>query len=453
MTIVQVEARNIQGLKYALVEPEEMGTTVVGGKNKAGKTSLLNAIAWTLGGEKLCPEHPIREGQQTAECSVELTADAARMFPACKVIRKWKRNKKGEEDSVLSIRTADGFAAPSPQSILDTIIGTLGFEPEKFLRASEKEQVKILRELVGLDFEALDQEYALLYSDRTKNNKAVEAARVQHEAKKFHPDAPEQPVSVRELMEELKTREEHLTRCNEMRLDAQSAFTRWQSAEQHLIQCDAALLRATQARDDAALALEERNKEAVTARLLAEAVVDPNVEEIRKQITDADETNRKQRENAEKAVLRAAHEKLVKDSEWATNRLAKILEEKQTATAAAKWPIEGLGFNDDGVTFNGRQFQQASTMEQIKTAVAIRAALAPSLQFAFIRDGSLLDDEQLALLAAFAAEKNLQLFIERVGAGTECDIVISDGRIVGQEEPPADEPEKPKPKKPQGTLL
>ena len=453
MTIVQVEARNIQGLQYALVEPEAMGTTVVGGKNKAGKTSLLNAIAWTLGGEKLCPEHPIREGQETAECSVELTADAARMFPACKVTRKWKRTKKGEEDSVLSIRTADGFAAPSPQSILDTIIGTLGFEPEKFLRASEKEQVKILRELVGLDFTKLDEEYAQLYKDRTKNNKDVEAARVQHEAKKFHADAPEQPVSVTALMEELKTREADTKRVNEIRLESQNAENAGREAAEQLIRCESALLQATRDRDAAIASLEEKRKAADTAKLLADAVVFPNVEEIRKQITDADETNRKQRENAEKAVLRATHEKLVKDSEWATNRLAKILEEKHTATAAAKWPIEGLGFNDDGVTFHGRQFQQASTMEQIKTAVAIRAALAPSLQFAFIRDGSLLDDEQLALLAAFAAEKNLQLFIERVGAGTECDIVISDGRIVGQEEPPAAEPEKPKIKKPPGTLL
>lgn len=437
MNIVEVEARNIRGLRYALLTPKATGATVIGGKNRAGKSSFLDAIAFVLGGKELCPDKPIRTGEDSAECSVKLSADPVRLLPECTAKRIWKRKESGKEESSLSIRTADGFNAPSPQSILDTILGSVGFEPERFLRAKPEDQVAILRELVGLDFTKLEEEYDEVYTERTQVNKAVKAAEANWQAKTFHVDAPEKPVSVTELMAELAHREQLAKDNIAVRSDAARSQERLAQVTQLVASLEQQLADARQ---------ELTSTEAwVTATAAAEqALVDPNVEEVREQISASESVNQKVHENAEKKRLADYHKELSDEADAKTKRLDEIKAHIAKATADAKWPIPGLGFDKSGVTFEGRPFEQASTMEQIKICIAIRVALNPSLQFCFLKDGSLLDEEQLALLAAFAEEKGLQLFIERVGTGAECDIVISEGRIVGQEEPV---PEPPKPKK------
>lgn len=459
VNLVKVEVRNIQGIQYAKVEPKVAGATIIGGKNSAGKSSLLNSIAWTLGGDKLCPEHPIREGQDKAVCKVELSEDKERMFPPCTVIRTWKKNTKGEEVSSLQIKTLEGFTAPAPQTILDNIIGTLGFEPERFLRSNPKEQAKILRELVGLDFTGLDQEYKDLYEERTGINKRIEQLKARYEAMAFHPDAPEEPVSVAELMAELKVREAASKANRDVITAAEKANNSVANLTQKQSDAVAAVIDAervleearshlTQMQTDLAVAVEAAEQ----ARVAVVGLVDPNEQEIQDKITASDETNRKQRENAAKAAIRADHTTAVQEADAATKRLDEIKEEKRVTTEAAKWPISGLGFDENGVLFNGRELSQASTTEQMKTAIAIRVALSPSLQFAILRDGSLLDEEQLAVVADFAAQMGTQLFIERVGRGGECDLVISDGRVDGQEEPP-EEVAKVKVKKSKATEL
>ena len=381
------------------------------------------------------------------------------MFPPCTVIRTWKKNAKGEEVSSLQIKTLEGVTAPAPQTILDNIIGTLGFEPERFLRASSKEQAKILRELVGLDFTGLDQEYKDLYETRTGINKRIEQLKARYEGMTFHPDAPEEAVSVSALMEELAEREAITKQNDIVRAAADScrqsvvfyehkkktAEADVENAKRVLAEAEANLCQVSAELED-----KVRLEEAKLADVAA--LVDPNETEVREKITAADETNRKQRENAAKAEIRKEHAAAVAESEAATQRLEEIREEKRVATESAKWPISGLGFDENGVLFNGRELSQASTTEQMKTAIAIRVALSPSLQFAILRDGSLLDEEQLAVVSDFAAQMGTQLFIERVGRGGECDIVISDGRVVDQEEPP-EEVAKVKVKKSKATEL
>ena len=107
---------------------------------------------------------------------------------------------------------------------------------------------------------------------------------------------------------------------------------------------------------------------------------------------------------------------------------------KQTMREEDEWPVEGLGFDEDGVTVLGRPFDQASSTEQREAAFGIVAALNPTLKFAMIADGSLLDDESYADFARIAAEKGFQLFVERVGKGKECTVIISDGEVEENDE-------------------
>lgn len=114
-----------------------------------------------------------------------------------------------------------------------------------------------------------------------------------------------------------------------------------------------------------------------------------------------------------------------------TARIEAIDAEKTAALANAKFPVAGLSFDDNGVTFNGLPFSQASAAEQLSVSVAIAAALNPKLRVMLVRDGSLMDDKSLALLGELAAKNDLQVWVERVGKGDECSVIIEDGAVEG----------------------
>lgn len=62
MKINQLEIENVKRIKAVKVEPKQNGLTIIGGNNKQGKTSVLDAIAWALGGDKFKPSQAEREG-------------------------------------------------------------------------------------------------------------------------------------------------------------------------------------------------------------------------------------------------------------------------------------------------------------------------------------------------------------------------------------------------------
>ena len=99
--------------------------------------------------------------------------------------------------------------------------------------------------------------------------------------------------------------------------------------------------------------------------------------------------------------------------------------------AAVDMPVDGLGFGDDGLTFNGLPFSQASSSEQLRVGLAIAIALNPTLRVVRITDGSLLDSDALAMVAAMAEAHDCQVWLEKVEDGAGIGIHIEDGQVVG----------------------
>ena len=62
MKIVSLEVQNVKRVKAVTLEPSPDGLTTIGGRNGQGKTSVLDALAYALGGEKLAPTNYRREG-------------------------------------------------------------------------------------------------------------------------------------------------------------------------------------------------------------------------------------------------------------------------------------------------------------------------------------------------------------------------------------------------------
>jgi len=435
MQVVSVRAENFKGLQLVEVRPNKT-TTVIGGRNRQGKSSLLDSIAAALGGKKLCPEKPIRTGQDTAKVTVELDGEPSKLIPAIIVTREFFRKANGDIDSRLEIITKDGYAAPSPQTLLADVCGILGFDPEAFLRMDAKKQADVLRELVGLDFSKLDAEYKRIYDERTALTREGKSLKGQLDGCKKHDDAPAEEISITELAGVLKAihkvnQENAAERQELVRVEAKAkaAGQAVERKDEEIAALKQQLAKAESDRNSLDAAYNECLRQATAQTAIVNALKDQDTSDIEAQMASAEQINRKVRDNAKHAEIAAAV--VAKQAEWrsASERLKVIEAEKQAMREAAKWPVDGLGYDETGVTYNGLPFAQASAYEQRKVAMGICVAMSPTLRFAFLKDSSLLDEDGMIEFANLAAEQGIQLFLERVGKGAECNIIIENGLV------------------------
>ena len=101
--------------------------------------------------------------------------------------------------------------------------------------------------------------------------------------------------------------------------------------------------------------------------------------------------------------------------------------------ASAEFPVEGLGFDETGVTMNDLPFVQASDALKLRVSVAMGMKMNPELRVLLIRNGSLLDEDNLAMIAEMAEESNSQVWLEKVGKSDDVTVLIEDGMVAEEE--------------------
>lgn len=394
--IIRLESTNYKRLKAVEIAPDPNGNLViVAGKNGQGKTSILDSITAALGGvsAKTTPK-PIRDGEERAEIVLE-TEELI-------VTRKFTAS-----GSTLTVKSQDGAVYPKGQAKLDELLGKLSLDPLAFTQLSDKDQLKTLLELVDLPFDPtkLEAERKGIFDERAevgRQGKAIGDVTVDK-------SLPAEETSVSELL------------------------GKYRSAQQVNAQLDAALNEM----EDASVRVNELEAQLVLAKgrltAAAEALkASPDrveLDSIQAQIDGAETTNAAIRANNEarrkadsQAELRAGYKGL-------TEKIEALDKRKADGLAAATFPIDGLGFDDSGVTYQGVPFKQASGAEQLRVSLSMAIALHPKLRVIRIADGSLLDTDNLALVEAVARENDFQVWIEMVGDGDGRGIVIEDGQL------------------------
>lgn len=417
MKIIGLEASNVKRLVAVKLEINpDNGLFIVGGPNASGKSSVLDSVSMALGGKDEIPERPVRDG--ASKGSILLQTDTI------KVLRTFSAS-----GTQLVVTAADGTKVSSPQALLDSLTSTQCLDPLAFTRMEDKKQADLLRRLVGIDFSALDAEQKAKYEERTGVNREVKAQQVRVDGMVRHADAPKEAVVLDELTDKLEAAQ----KVNEANSEKRKVLQEWvedvpfheakvkaavdalQLAHENLEQEKRLLAAQIKGRDENAVIVAEL-KDIDTAPILAE-------------MKALEATNTKVRENA---AWKSETDKLVvltRQAAALTDRLAKIEEEKETQLAKAKFPVPGLSFTTDGVTYNGVPFDQASSAEQLRVSVAMGFAMQPELKLALIRDGSLLDEKSLAMVAQMAAEQGATVLVERVGNGEECSVIMSEGEV------------------------
>ncbi len=401
MKIVSLTAENVKRLKAVHIEPD--GTLqVITGRNAQGKTSVLDAIWLALGGGDAMRDNtkPVRDGEDTASVRLDL-GDLV-------VTRTWKKGA-----TTLDVRGADGAKFTSPQTMLDALIGRLSFDPLAFTRLSAREQVAALLDLVdiGVDLDELAAKRQSLYDQRAeigRQGKAIGDVQVDKSLPADERSASELLASIRKAQEFNREIELQDRRRVDMETRADDLARRIQELQDELADAE---------------------KQAAEAMAYLGSHEAQDTTAMESELSSLEETNASIRANntAREASERKA--KLAAEYEAKTKAIDALDTKRDKALAAAKFPIDGLGFTDDGVTFNGVPFGQASAAEQIKVSLGMAMALNPELRVIRIMDGSLLDADSMEAIATMAGDGDYQVWVERVADGSGVGVVIEDGEV------------------------
>lgn len=411
LTIVELRASNVKRLVAVTIRPDHQGNLVVlGGANGAGKTSVLDAITMALGGREQIPPEPIRRGAEHAEIVVDLGEIVVR------------RTFTAAGGGSLTVSNKEGARFQSPQTLLDKLYGTLSFDPLAFARETGKRQAEILRQLVGLNTNALDFRREQLYAERTQVNKQAASLWARVAAMPKHDGVPDAPVSVAEIAAELRaalaTNEANASVARQAVRAAEQVGERRRKVEQ---------LRQQLAAAESSLKTAEADCARLEAQMAAQKDVD--VAPLHARLADADAVNLKVAANRQREALAADADVANSKAEGLSSEIESIDELKAAAIAAASMPVPGLGLGEHGVTLNGIPLEQASGAERIRVSVAIGLAMNPRLRVLLIRDASLLDAASVQMVADMAREAGAQIWLETVTNGNEdlCTVVIEDG--------------------------
>ena len=381
MKITRLEVQDFKRLFAVDITPTG-SVIILGGENKAGKTSTLDSIESGLRGKRSFPGKPIREGADKATIRITLTPaeddELERALVATRVIT--------ESRQYFEVKYEDGsIPAGTPQAIMDDLLGEVAFEFMEFLNLKPKAQLNLLKKIVGLDFTEIDAKRERIYNDRRDLNRDIERIKGSIALLDVPPDTPDNPVDVDGLMNEAK-QARLLNADNESRRRALVVVKdSWvetagkidkKNAELKAIKADLLVLR-----DE--LEVIRVNGEVMDKEV--KELYDVDLEPIDIQIRNSNDINIDVRKKQDKVVYQEELNDLTQQSKDITTEIKAIDDKKASDIAAAPFPVPGLGFGDGVVMFNNFPLDQASNMEQIEVGIGIGASLHPKLAVMLIR--------------------------------------------------------------------
>ncbi|MDN5973449.1 AAA family ATPase [Bifidobacterium crudilactis] len=405
MRITELRAENVKRLKAVDITPGEH-LQIIGGRNAQGKSSVLDAVALALTGKdakKLNPR-PLRDGEKKGKVQLDLGEYV--------VTRTFTANGGG----ALTVTAGrSGARFPSPQRVLDDLMGRLSFDPQEFIGLSGREQAEVLRGLVDLpiDLDEVDAQLDELAQSRLLAGRELKALGEPGRVDDSLPSSERSATVIVNLIQTARDRNREIENARREHADAGDRIVDLAHQIQQL-QHELETERADQKR------LKER------IDFLGEP---KDTTELESQLANIEDTNARVRANRQVVERNADITSRQRTYEGLDQRINDLRASKDKALAEAKFPIDGLGFDESGVTYKGVPFQQASSMEQLRVSLAIAMASNPKLRVIRIKDGSLLDDDALALVAQTAEQHNYQVLMERVGTGDPGAIIIEDGQV------------------------
>jgi DNA repair exonuclease SbcCD ATPase subunit len=432
------ELENVERVRAVQYAPTADGTTIIGGRNGQGKTSILNAIAWGLGGKKYQPDNPNFNGGDTpAKLHIELSNGL--------VVER--RGKNG------TLYVTDPNGMKGSQSLLNSFITEFALDLPKFLEGTDKDRTNALLHTIGIDEQlaSLDAQIRDALQQRQMAGREASRKRMHADSLPSYDDAPAEPISLADLMRQQR---EIADRNNEnQRKREQLSQLEWQrqSTVQTIDNIDRSIRSAQDQLDQYIRDMQERingmrrsyeeqrkllNQQETDLEAMREAVdalVDESTDEIEQNIAGSETINSHVRDNERKAEAEA--DAATAEQEYAnmTGVIDGLRKQRLSLLNGAPLPLPGLSVDEDNnLTYNGYTWSSMSGSEQLRVATAIVRATKPECGFVLVDKLEQMDVQTLAEFGAWAQSEGLQVIGTRVSTGDECTIIIEDGMVDGQ---------------------
>lgn len=418
--ISALELENVKRVRALELEPTADGLTVIGGRNGQGKTSVLDAIAWALGGNRKRPDRPTRDGSATpAQLRVTLSNGIV-------VERKGK-------NGALSVTDPEGKRAG--QALLDSLVEELAIDLPRFMAMSDREKADELLRVVGIgeELDRLDRELERARAARLAKGQEKRAkAKVAEEAA-WYPDAPEEAVSASDLLAEQRAAQAANMENERLRAAADRAERDHERAVAALSEAERALADATERAESARRAASAASEAARAAREIADACVDADTSDLDGRIADVDRVNERVRANRERARLQAEADAAEAEYQELNDECESVQAERVALLEGADMPLPGLSVEDGRLMYGGAAWGEMSGSEQLRVATAIVRRVKPSCGFVLVDKLEQMDPRTLADFGAWAEAQGLQVIGTRVATDETCTVIIEDGRAVSRE--------------------
>lgn len=398
---------NVKRVKAVQFEPSADGLTIIGGRNGQGKTSVLDAIAWALGGNNYKPSVPERDGALVPpNLHIELSNGLI-------VERKGKNS---------TLKVTDPNGNKSGQQLLNEFVSTLALDLPKFINGSDKDKADSLLKILGIGdvLSQLDTKENQLYAQRTEVGRIADRKKKAADEMPMYPNVPKEPVSATEL---IKEQQEILARNGENERKRQDAAR----YEQMLAEAQIAF-------DEAKAALQKAEQDCLTARKSAENLHDESTAELEKNLAEIEALNIKIRANSTKEAAEIEANNLQQEYDGLTEQIESVREERNKLLDSAELPLPGLSVKDGKLIYNNMPWDGMSGSDQLKVATAIVRKLNPQCGFVLMDKLEQMDLETLQEFGAWLKQEGLQVIATRVSTGDECSIIIEDGMVKGDTE-------------------
>lgn len=411
--INKLEIENVKRVKAVKIEPTANGLTLLGGKNKQGKTSVLDAIAWALGGNKYRPSQAARDGSAIPPY-LHLTLSNGLV-----VERKGKNS---------DLKVVDPNGQKGGQMLLDSFVEELAINLPKFMGSTNKEKANILLQIIGVgqqlhELEAKEQE---VYNRRHAIGQIADQKAKFAKEQTYFPDAPKEPVSASELIQQ----QQGILARNGENQQKRQRLAFYESALQvkgeEIARLEAELLKNKQEYAKLGEDLTMARKDTIDLQDESTAELEANIQQI-------DEINRKVRANLDKDKAETDASEYRQQYDVLTGEIEAIRQQKTDLLNNAPLPLPGLSVDDGELIYNGQRWDNMSGSDQLKVSTAIVRKLKPDCGFILLDKLEQMDLETLQEFGQWLEQEGLQAIATRVSTGEECSIIIEDGYVSGQE--------------------
>ena len=407
--INKLELENVKKIKAVALTPSANGLTIIGGNNAQGKTSVLDAICWALGGNKYKPSNPQNDASVIPP-NLNITLSNGL------VVERTGKNS--------TLKVTDPNGNKGGQQLLDEFIEQLAIDLPKFMESSSKDNANTLLESIGVgdQLALLEKEEKELYNERLAIGRIADQKKKFAKEQEYYQDAPKDLVSPSELIQKqqeilAKNGENQRKRENVARIEQDVAFLN-REVDSLKIQ-----LNNKQEQLNISLAdLEIAKKDAVD-------LIDESTEELEQSIANIDEINRKVRANLDKEKAEDEAREYERQYESLTCKITEVRDSKTELLKGAQLPLEGLSVEDGELTYNNQKWDNMSGAERLKVSTAIVRKLNPKCGFVLLDKLECMDMDTLNEFGRWLEDEGLQAIATRVSTGDECSIIIEDGYV------------------------